>query len=217
MRPTTTLLGCGIAAGLLVPVLILTDGATRPGYSLWHHGASQLGTGERGWLQTANFVIGGLLLLAFAAGLRRALHPGRAAVWAPFLLVACGLAMVVAGIVPTDPALGYPPGQAEVVTAAGRIHGLAGLVLFAGLSAAPFVLAQGPHTGSREWAAYSRWSGALIITFALAAGFAFRLDVAGVVRPAPAGLLEHAALLTGFAWIIAAGARLRRAAIATEV
>jgi len=68
MRPTTILLTCGIAVGVLVPALILTDGATRPGYSL-RHGASQLGTGERGWLQTVNFVIGGLLVLAFSAGL----------------------------------------------------------------------------------------------------------------------------------------------------
>ncbi|MFF5211055.1 DUF998 domain-containing protein [Streptosporangium sp. NPDC000396] len=210
MRPTTTLLSCGIAAGLLVPALMLIDGATRPGYSLWHHGASQLGTGERGWLQTVNFVIGGLLLLAFAAGLRRALPPGHRALWKPILLMAAGLALAVAGIVPTDPALGYPPGRPEVVTTTGRLHALAGLALFAALAAAPFVLARSPHPGSRRWAAYSRWSGALVITFAIAAGLAFRLDVQDVLQPAPAGLLEHAALLVGFAWIIAVGVRLRR-------
>ncbi|MFI7636144.1 DUF998 domain-containing protein [Nonomuraea sp. NPDC049400] len=216
MRPTTTLLACGMAAGVLVPALLLLDGATRPGYSLWHHGASQLGTGERGWLQTANFVIGGLLLLAFAVGMRRALRAGRAAVWAPFLLGAAGLAMVVAGIVPTDPALGYPPGQPEVVTTAGRIHGLTGLMLFAALAATPFTLARRLGTGSRGWALYSRWSGALVIALAIAAGVAFRLDVQGVLQPAPAGLLEHAALLVGFAWIIAAAGRLRYANTATE-
>ncbi|MEU4332566.1 DUF998 domain-containing protein [Nonomuraea dietziae] len=213
MRPTTILLTCGIAAGVLVPALILTDGATRPRYSLWHHGASQLGTGQRGWLQTVNFVIGGLLLLAFAAGLRRALRhtapSGRATAWGPILLAAAGLALVVAGIVPTDPALGYPPGKPEVITAAGRVHGLAGLVLFAALAATPFVLARSLRGGSRRWVTYSRWSGALVIAFAIAAGIAFRLDVQGVLRPAPAGLLEHAALLVGFAWIIAAGLRLR--------
>ncbi|MFC3986681.1 DUF998 domain-containing protein [Streptosporangium jomthongense] len=210
MRPTAPLLACGTAAGVLVPVLLLLDGATRPGYSLWHHGASQLGTGERGWLQTANFVIGGLLLFAFAAGMRRALPAGRAAVWAPFLVAAAALAMVVAGVVPTDPALGYPPGLSEVVTTAGRIHGLAGLVLFAALAATPLVLARGPHAGGRGWALYSRWSGALVIAFAVAAGVAFRLDLQGVVRPAPAGLLEHAALLVGFTWIVTAAAHLRR-------
>ncbi|MFD9947438.1 hypothetical protein ACFWYW_38620 [Nonomuraea sp. NPDC059023] len=31
----------------------------------------------------------------------------------------------------------------------------------------------------------------------------------GVLRPAPAGLLEHAALPAGFAWIIVVGLRLR--------
>ncbi|MFI7539472.1 DUF998 domain-containing protein [Streptosporangium sp. NPDC049376] len=139
MRPTTPLLTCGTAAGVLVPVLLLLDGATRPGYSLWHHGASQLGTGERGWLQTANFVIGGLLLFAFAAGMRRALP-----------------------------------------------------------------------AGGRGWALYSRWSGALVIAFAVAAGVAFRLGLQGVVRPAPAGLLEHAALLVGFTWIVTAAAHQRR-------
>ncbi|MFI6928581.1 DUF998 domain-containing protein, partial [Nonomuraea spiralis] len=122
----------------------------------------------------------------------------------------CGLAAVVAGIVPTDPALGYPPGRAEVVTTAGHIHGLAGLVLFAALAAMPLVPVRGPHAGSRGWTIYSRWSGALVITFAIAAGVAFRLDAQGVVRPAPAGLLEHAALVVGFAWITVAAARLLR-------
>ncbi|OUC97746.1 hypothetical protein CA984_10065 [Streptosporangium minutum] len=124
MRPTTPLLGCGIAAGVLVPALILIDGATRPGYSLWHHGASQLGTGERGWLQTVNFVIGALLLLTFAAGLRRALPPSRSAVWGSSLLMTAGLALAVAGIVPTDPALGYPPGRSDAVTIGGCPYGV---------------------------------------------------------------------------------------------
>ncbi|WP_433365391.1 DUF998 domain-containing protein [Streptosporangium sp. CA-115845] len=128
MRPTTTLLGCGLAAGVLVPALILIDGATRPGYSLWHHGASQLGTGERGWLQTVNFVIGGLLLLAFAAGLRRALPPGHRALWGPILLMTAGLA--------------------------------------------------------------------LVITFATAAGVAFRLDVQDVLRPAMEGQCPDADMVT---------------------
>jgi hypothetical protein len=53
-------------------------------------------------------------------------------------------------------------------------------------------------------------SGALIITFAFAAGIAYRLDVLDLWRPAPAGLLEHLSLLTGFGWIIAVGVHLLR-------
>lgn len=210
-RVLSALLGSGIAAGVLVPVLLWADGATRPGYSLWHHGASQLGTGERAWLQTINFVLGGLLLAAFAAGVRRALRGGRGATWGPILLAAAAAGMVVAGLVPTDPALGYPPGQPHIVTASGVVHQVAGFLLFAGLSAAAFVLARRMGEASRHWAVYSRLSGTLIIVFAFAAGIAYRLDTLGIWRPAPAGLLEHLSLLAGFCWLIAVGAYLRRA------
>lgn len=215
MAITRPLLACGVAVGVIMPVLLWADGATRPGYSLWHHGASQLGTGDRAWLLVLNFVIGGLLLMAFAAGLRQALRHGRGSTWGPILVAAAGAALVVAGLVPTDPALGYPPGQPAVVTVAGRIHGLIGLVLFAALSAAAFVLAR-TRTGNsrmdagRGWTTYSRVSGALVIAFAFAAGIAYRLDVQDIWRPAPAGLLEHTALLAGFCWIIALAVRLLR-------
>ncbi|MFD0891278.1 hypothetical protein ACFQ08_42590, partial [Streptosporangium algeriense] len=90
------------------------------------------------------------------------------------------------------------------------------LVLFAALAATPLVLARVPRAGGRGWTLYSRWSGVLVIVFAVAAGIAFRLDLQGVVRPAPAGLLEHAALLVGFAWIVTAAAHLRRRYVHAE-
>jgi hypothetical protein len=55
----------------------------------------------------------------------------------------------VAGLVPTDPALGYPPGQPTGVTTGGLIHQVAGFALFAGLSAAAFVLARRLREASR--------------------------------------------------------------------
>lgn len=206
------LLAGGIAAGVLVEVVLWVDGATRPGYSLWHHGASQLGTGDRAWLQTANFVIAGLLLAAFALGVRRTLGSGRGATWGPRLLATAAAGLVLAGLVPTDPALGYPPGQqATGVTASAAVHQVAGLALFAGLSAPAFILARRLGETSRSWAVYSRLSGSLVIIFAFAAGIAYRLDTLGVWRPAPAGLLEHLALLAGFCWTIAVAVHLLRA------
>jgi hypothetical protein len=209
-RALAALLGSGIVAGVLVPALLWADGATRPGYSLWHHGASQLGTGERAWLQTTNFVLGGLLLAAFALGVRHVLRRGRGATWGPILLATAAAGLVVAGLVPTDPALGYPPGQANTVTASGRIHQVAGFLLFAGLSGAAFTLAGRLGETSRRWMVRSRLAGALVIVFASAAGIAYRLDTLGIWQPAPAGLLEHLSLLTGFGWIVAVGVRLMR-------
>ena len=115
-RLTAALLTCGIVAGAMLPTVLWIDGATRPGYSLWHHGASQLGLGERAGLQTGNFVLAGILVVGFSIGVRRVLQSGRGATWGPTLLAAAGIGLVVAGIVPTNPALGYPPGEPSVVT-----------------------------------------------------------------------------------------------------
>jgi hypothetical protein len=43
--------------------------------------------------------------------------------------------------VPTNPALGYPPGEPSVVTPGSVVHQVAGLFLFGGLSGAAFALA----------------------------------------------------------------------------
>ncbi|GAA3307964.1 DUF998 domain-containing protein [Nonomuraea dietziae] len=207
---TSWLLRCGLVAGVLVPAVLWADGATRSGYSLWRHGASQLGIGERAWLQTANFLLGALLLSLFAIGLRRVLRTGRGATWGPILIATAAAGLAVAGLVPTDPALGYPPGQPEGLTAAGGVHQVGGLALFAGLSAAAFVLAGRLGEASHAWARYLRLAGALVIAFAFAAGIAYPLDTLGIWRPAPAGLLEHLSLLAGFSWIIAVAVRLLR-------
>lgn len=83
-------------------------------------------------------------------------------------------------------------------------------MLFAGLSAAAFVLAGRLREAGRGWAVYSRTSGGGVIVFAFAAGIAYRLDTLDIWRPAPAGLLEHLSLLTGFAWIVAVSVHLLR-------
>lgn len=112
--------------------------------------------------------------------------------------------------VPTDPALGYPPGEPGGLTANGRVHQVAGLALFAGLSAAPLSLARRTAETNRRRARLLRVCGVSVIVFAFAAGIAYRLDTLDVWRPAPAGLLEHLSLLAGFGWIIAVGLCLQR-------
>ena len=64
-----------------------------PSISLWHHGASQLGLGERAGLQTVNFVLGGMLVVGFAIGVRRVLQSGRGANWGPTLHAAAGIGL----------------------------------------------------------------------------------------------------------------------------
>jgi hypothetical membrane protein len=113
-QPTTTttrLLDCGVVAGPLFVITALAQALTREGYDLARHPISLLGLGELGWVQIANFVTTGVLVLAFAVGVRRALRPGPASRWGPLLLGALGLGLVLGGVFVTDPALGYPPGE----------------------------------------------------------------------------------------------------------
>lgn len=199
---TGRLLSAGVAAGIIMPLVVLLDGATRTGYSLWRNGVSQLGTGDRGWLFATTFVIGGLLLALFAIGLRGALGGGKGATWGPIMVMVAALGLVVGGLVPTDPALGYPTNETGPPSAAAAIHQIAGLLIFAGIAAAAFIIARLIAEDGRGWAIYSRASGVLIIALAFAAGIADRLDTLDIWRPGPAGLLEQISLIVGYIWLI---------------
>ena len=99
------LLYAGIIGPLLFIAVFLVEGATRPGYSAWRHYVSQLATGDGGWMQVVNFLVCGTLVLAFAIGLRQALRGTRGSIGAPVLLALFAVALLVAGIFSTDPAL----------------------------------------------------------------------------------------------------------------
>lgn len=218
VRVSTTrrLLAAGIATGILVPLAVLIDGATRTGYSLWRNGVSQLGTGDRALLFAATFVIGGVLLALFAIGLRRALRGGKGATWGPIMLVVAAVGFVLGGLVPTDPALGYPTNETGTTSVAAAIHQVAGLLIFAGLATAAFVIARRIAEDGRGWAIYSRVSGVLIIVFAFAAGIAYRLDTLEIWRPGPAGLLEQISLIVGYIWLVVIARHYLRAVARSE-
>jgi hypothetical protein len=75
---TKRLLACGAIAGPLFVLVFLVEGATRANYDPLRLPVSSLELGPHGWTQSANFVVAGLLTLAFAVGLRRAFGPPRA-------------------------------------------------------------------------------------------------------------------------------------------
>src|SRR5713101_3456188 len=167
-----TLIAGAVGPPLFVLVFLL-EGVTRPGYSPWRHFVSQLALSDQGWEQTANFLVCGVLVLAFALGLRRSLGTGKGMTFGPILLTIFALGLLVAGLFTTDPALGYPPGvpMPAPQTAHGTIHGLAGLVVFLSLPAACFVLARrfARDPRWRGWAAYSIFTGVFVLASFIAA------------------------------------------------
>jgi hypothetical membrane protein len=104
------LLLLGIAAGPVFITVWLIQALTRDGFDPTRHPMSLLSLGTGGWVQIANFVIAGLMLVGFAVGVRRALHPGRAGTWAPILFATNGIGLVLAGVFVTDAGAGFPAG-----------------------------------------------------------------------------------------------------------
>lgn len=116
-RVNTRLLAAGATAGVLFTVVGAIQALVRPGFDISRHAGSMLTLGEFGWIQTVNFVVTGLLLIAGAVGLGRAMAAAgrgtRAAKWSARLLGVYGAGFVFAGLFVPDPALGFPPGTPE--------------------------------------------------------------------------------------------------------
>ena len=76
MTASRPLLLCGVVAGPLFATVAGMQILTRDGFSLRHQ---PLSLGDLGWVQISNFILTGLLTVAFAIGVRRRL--GETACW----------------------------------------------------------------------------------------------------------------------------------------
>lgn len=205
VRVTRSLLGYGVIAGPFYVVVSLTQALTRPGFDLTRHEWSLLSNGEFGWIQVTNFILTGLMVLAAAVGLRRALRPGTGSVWGPRLLATYGLSLIAAGLLRADPALGFPVGTPDIRTSVswhGLGHLVAGSIGFAAVIAACFVLAR-------------RFSGGLA-RLSRVTGVVFLIGFAGIATGAghPVIILAFtAAVCLVWAWLAAVCLRVYRATI----
>jgi hypothetical membrane protein len=209
-RGSSWLLFGGLFGPVLFTLVYLIEGATRSGYDPWRQAISALSLSDQGWMQIANFLVSGLLILGFAAGLRQVWSRGRGATWGPLLLAVVGAGLIVAGVFVTDPGLGYPPGTppgpAATTTLHGTIHFIGGAIsVFAGLPAACLVLARrfAGDPAWRGWALYSVGTAVLMVGCFVA----FAVTAAG---SGPSGLFERLSLSLGLAWVTLLAIRLLR-------
>lgn len=202
-RRDDLLLIAGAAAGPLFAALVAAQALTRDGFSLAHQPLSLLSLGEHGWVQIANFVTTGVLIMAFAWGMRRVLSAGPGRTWAPLLAGVFGVGLVLGGLFLPDPALGYPPGTPDAIpselTWHGTVHAVAPPVAFTALVACCLVLVR-RFVASRRlgWAVYSAVtavSALLLSAWPSQDGASIRLFVAS---------------LAGFAWTTSVALDLRR-------
>lgn len=132
---TTTLLWCGVVAGPLFVTVFLVAGALRPDYNPMRHPVSSLSLTASGWIQITNFVVAGLLMIAFAIGVRRVLRSVGGAGVKPWLVGAYGVGLLGSGVFITNPLGGYPPGTPDeiVYTWYGVLHDAFAIPVFFGL------------------------------------------------------------------------------------
>src|SRR5579859_6992483 len=211
-RATSALLAAGATGALLFPIVALLEGATRPGYDAWTHYVSELSLSEYGWMQIANFLIGGLLIVGAAIGLGRALPPGPGSSWGPRLIAAFGMSLVVAGVFVTDPGHGYP---ADAVTTGpqtlhGTIHGVNGPICFSLLAAAGWVFARYFSRISPRWARLSMLVGLLVPVLFVATTVSSVLAETGVLPGSPTGVLQRITIIGGWTWIAMLALHMRR-------
>lgn len=165
---TRALLGCGVAAGPLYVVVAAAQVLTRDGFDMTRHPVSLLSNGDLGWIQIANFVVTGLLTVACAAGMRRALDGGRGRTWGPLLVGVYGAGVFAGGIFVADPVDGFPPGTPagapQVLSWHGMLHFVFGGLGFLAVIAACMVFAvRYASLGRRGWAAYSAATGVIFL------------------------------------------------------
>lgn len=198
-RITRSLLGYGIIAGPMYVLISLGQAVTRDGFDLVRHEWSLLANGSFGWIQSANLVLSGAMIIAAAVGLRRSLRSGPGSVWGPRLIGAYGGSLIAAGAFRADPALGFPVGTPEgpgEISWHGMAHFAAGALGFACLGAACFVLARRfAAENRRRWAVASRLVGVVFLT-----GFA---AVASSGGSEAANLAFTAAVIMVCGWITA--------------
>jgi hypothetical protein len=191
---TRSLLRCGVVAGPFYLAVSLAQAFLRDGFDLARHSLSLLANGPGGWIQIANFLATGLLVLAAAVGFGRVLGPkSRGVTW---FLAGYGLAMIVAAMFRADPMDGFPPGTPAgiptAISTAGLIHLVSGALGFTCLAISCFFAARAM---SRRQVSSLAWL-SMLSGLIVAVGF-----FGGVALPLGGVLGIWLAVVVGWTWL----------------
>jgi len=190
----------GIAGPLTFLLVVLVQSLLHPDYSQVALPISALAAWPGGWVQNVNFIVFGLLMIAYAIGLHLGVRPSRVGVIGPALLMLSGVGLIVAGLFP------WRDIDGDFIVPAG--HLLGALLSFLGAGTGFIVV-------SRRMAADPRWRS--VATYALASGIAiailFVATFALVIPPeAPlhswGGLVQRVTIVVWFACTVILALRL---------
>ena len=117
-------------AGIIGPTLFvgifMLEGWLRPSYEPLKMYVSELSLGLRGWIQIANFVVFGLLLLVFTRAVAAEFQSGKASRGGIILLTILAICFLISGPFVMDP----PSTPQNQMTFQGTLHGIFGAIVF---------------------------------------------------------------------------------------
>ncbi len=160
------LMHCGGVGAVLFTAIYFIEGITRPGYDAWQQPISALSLGPGGWVQQANFIVFGVLLVLAAVGWWRFLTPRSGAFLFPLFQTIGGLALIGAGVFSMTPFPGYPPGTTpEASTVQGTLHTIFAYTIIISLAVSCYALAARFWNVAhwRGWAVYSWIAGVVML------------------------------------------------------
>lgn len=176
----------GIADPIIFAVVALVHSLLRPDHSLMELPISALAAGSSGWVQNANFLLFGSLMIAYAVGLHLGVRPSRVGVAGFAFLVLSGIGLLWVGLIPATDATGAFDEN--------RLLHIPGFIMtFLGAAIGLIVM-------SRRMARDPKWKS--VATYALACGIVMLvlfLVGGGLVRPPGAPLHAWLGL---FQWVL---------------
>lgn len=158
-RGTRKLLSCGVMAGPFFLLIFVIQAFARAEFRFVSSEPSSLSLGPWGWIQIANFVIGGVLIIAGALGMRKSLAASKGRFWGPLLLGVFGFCQIGVGVFVTDPVR-----SPTSLTFHGTMHLVFGGAGFTALMAACFVFVR-TFASLRQvtWAVFCAITGLLFL------------------------------------------------------
>lgn len=179
----------GVIGSVLFVIVFIIEGWLRQNYDSFKMYISELALGPRGWIQIANFVIFGILLLIFTLSLVDKFKEVKGSKIGPVLIAIIGINFIIAGIFVIDP-------SAEK-SLHGIIHSISSTLIFFLAAVSCFIFFHLFQEDSR-WRNLSWWT---LITGIAIIVLIVLMEIDGTLLGTWPGLTQRIAATIGLLWI----------------
>lgn len=181
------LLCSGAIGGALFTIVYFCFSLISPNYVILHESISKLQVQPYGWIQSLNYVIAGVFICAFAAGLRKEMVSGFGIMMIPFFHVATGLGSILLGLFITP-----------------EVQKYVGAVTFISLVIS-FLLMARRFASDPQWRG---WVSYTLVTVVLMIVLFSLFDYSLMHNDRFSGVFERLVVITRLAWLLFFTARL---------